>query len=137
MLSDAEILEDLGQLKDIVESHKAPDAPLSVGSAIIDGHELPVFTKVPANLCELYRIGLTDADQDFLVYEADAIQLWRSLLGREQTGATAAGTIRHSDRGPRRCLWPEFARVVPRLYGDHYARSDCCTHEFLVDRARA
>ena len=62
MLSDAEILEDLGQLKNIVESHKAPDAPLSVGSAVIDGHELPVFTKVPANLCELYRIGLTDAD---------------------------------------------------------------------------
>lgn len=71
MLSDAEILEDLGQLKHIVESHKAPDAPLSVGSAIIDGHELPVFTKVPANLCELYRIGLTDADQDFLIYEAE------------------------------------------------------------------
>jgi len=71
MLSDAEILEDLGQLKNIVESHKAPDAPLSVGSAVIDGHELPVFTKVPANLCELYRIGLTDADQDFLVYEAE------------------------------------------------------------------
>ncbi|MAK94420.1 MAG: long-chain fatty acid--CoA ligase, partial [Gammaproteobacteria bacterium] len=70
MLSDAEILEDLGQLKDIVESHKSPDAPLSVGSEIIDGHELPVFTKVPANLCELYRIGLADADQDFLVYEA-------------------------------------------------------------------
>ena len=45
MLSDAEILEDLGQLKHIVESHKAPDAPLSVGCAIIDGHELPVFTK--------------------------------------------------------------------------------------------
>ena len=62
MLSDAEILEDLGQLKYIVESHKAPDAPLSVGSASIDGHELPVFTKVPAHLCELYRIGLTDAD---------------------------------------------------------------------------
>ena len=71
MLSDAEILEDLGQLKHIVESHKAPDAPLSVGSAIINGHELPVFTKAPANLCELYRIGLTDADQDFLVYEAE------------------------------------------------------------------
>ena len=71
MLSDAEILEDLGQLKHIVESHKAPDAPLSVGSAIIDGNELPVFIKVPANLCELYRIGLTDADQDFLVYEAE------------------------------------------------------------------
>ena len=65
MLSDAEILEDLGQLKDIVESHKAPDAPLSVGSAIINEHELPVFTKAPANLCELYRIGLADADQDF------------------------------------------------------------------------
>ncbi len=71
MLNDAEILEDLGQLKHIVKSHKAPDAPLSVGSAIIDGHELPVFTKAPANLCDLYRIGLTDADQDFLVYEAE------------------------------------------------------------------
>lgn len=71
MLSDAEILEDLKQLRGIVESHKAPDAPLSVGSAIINGHSLPVFTKVPANLCELYSIGLTDADQDFLVYEAE------------------------------------------------------------------
>ena len=72
MLSDAEILEDLGQLKDIVESHKSPDAPLSVGSEIIDGHELPVFTKVPANLCELYRIGLADADQDFRLLHVSA-----------------------------------------------------------------
>ncbi|MBG11453.1 MAG: long-chain fatty acid--CoA ligase [Gammaproteobacteria bacterium] len=71
MLSDAEILQDLEQLKNIVAAHKAPNAPLSVGSAIIDNQELPVFSKAPANLYELYRIGLTDADQDFLVYEAE------------------------------------------------------------------
>ncbi len=71
MLSDAEILQDLEALKDIVAAHRAPNAPLAVGSAIIGDQELPVFTKAPANLFELYRIGLTEAEKDFLVYEAE------------------------------------------------------------------
>lgn len=68
MLSDQEIRQDLAQLKEIVAAHKAPDAELAVHTEIIDGIELPVFSKVPKNLGELYALGLQDPALPFLVY---------------------------------------------------------------------
>ena len=68
MLSDEEIRQDLAQLKEIVAAHKAADAELAVHTEVIDGIELPVFSKVPANLGKLYALGLQEPDLPFLVY---------------------------------------------------------------------
>ncbi|MDP2140078.1 MAG: class I adenylate-forming enzyme family protein [Gammaproteobacteria bacterium] len=67
MLSAEEIASDLNTLRDIVIRHKAPDAPLAVGSALINDIETPVFTKVPQNLHGLYRLALNNPDLPFLI----------------------------------------------------------------------
>lgn len=79
MLSDEEIRQDLTKLKDIVAQHKAPDADLAVGTAIIDGREQPVFTKVSNTLGELYELGLQEADSPFLIYQKERYSFAESL----------------------------------------------------------
>ncbi len=69
MLSAEEIASDLNTLRDIVIRHKAPEAPLAVGSALINGIETPVFTKVPQNLHGFYRLALDKPDLPFLIYQ--------------------------------------------------------------------
>ncbi|MGB4248163.1 MAG: class I adenylate-forming enzyme family protein [Pseudohongiellaceae bacterium] len=69
MLSAEEIVRDLGLLREIVIRHKASDAPLAVGTAIINGIETPVFTKVPQTLGDYYRLALNAADLPFLIYQ--------------------------------------------------------------------
>ena len=86
MLSDEEIRQDLGKLKDIVASHKAPDAPLAVGTANIDGQEHAVFTKIPDNLAGLYRIGLKTGKLDFLVYQEERFSFEESYTMACQLG---------------------------------------------------
>lgn len=85
MMSDDEIRQDLAQLKDIVAEHKAPGMPLAVHSEVIDGYELEVFSNIPANLSQLYALGLQAPDRDFLVYDeerysfADTLKMTRQL----------------------------------------------------------
>ena len=69
MLTEDEIRHYLAKMKDIVARHKAPDAPLASETITIDGQELNVFSKVPANLGELYALGANAADRTFLVYQ--------------------------------------------------------------------
>jgi acyl-CoA synthetase (AMP-forming)/AMP-acid ligase II len=69
MLTDDEIREQLEQLKTIVADHKSPASPLATTTAIIDGQELEVFSKVSANLGGIYRLGLTFPERTFLVYQ--------------------------------------------------------------------
>lgn len=69
MLSNEEILQDLQSLRDITLRHKAPDAELAVGTAIIGGIETPVFTKVPDNLHDLYKLPTLQTDAPFLIYQ--------------------------------------------------------------------
>ncbi len=79
MMSNEDIRQDLLKLRDIVSAHKAPDAPLAVGTAVIDGTELPVFTKVPNSLGEFYAIALEGANLPFLVYEQERYSFHESL----------------------------------------------------------
>lgn len=79
MLTDEEIRQDLVKLKDIVAQHKAPEAELAVGTAIIDGRETPVFTKIPNVLSELYALGNEAADLPFLVYQQERYTFAESL----------------------------------------------------------
>lgn len=69
MLSAEEIARDLSALREIVIRHKAPDAPLAVGSAVINGVETPIFTKIPQNLGDYYRLALNAPDLPFLIYQ--------------------------------------------------------------------
>ena len=85
MMSDDEIRQDLAQLKDIVATHKAPGMPGAVHTEVIDGNELEVFSNIPANLSQLYALGLQAPDLDFLVYDkerysfADTLRMTRQL----------------------------------------------------------
>lgn len=79
MLSDDEILQDLGKLKDIVAAHKAPEADHATHTTVIDGIEMDVFSKVPENLGILYELGYQAADQDFLIYQDERFTFAESL----------------------------------------------------------
>lgn len=78
-LSEQQISDDLTQLKTIAAAHKAPGAPLATETISIDGQELDVFANVPANLYELYQLGLEAADQTFLVYQEERLSFSESL----------------------------------------------------------
>ena len=78
-LSEQQISDDLTQLKTIAAAHKAPGAPLATETISIDGQELDVFANVPANLYELYQLGLEAADQTFLVYQEERFSFSESL----------------------------------------------------------
>ncbi len=69
MLSAEEIERDLERLRDIVVRHRAPEAPLAVGTLTINGIETPVFTRIPDNLHGVYRLGLKSPDLPFLIYQ--------------------------------------------------------------------
>lgn len=79
MLTEDEIRHDLAKMKDIVARHKAPDAPLAIETITIDGQELNVFSKVPANLGELYALGANAADRTFLVYQDERFSFAETL----------------------------------------------------------
>ncbi len=79
MLTDEEILKDLEKLKDIVATHKAPDAPLATHSEVIGGIEYDVFSKVPSNLNKLYELGLAAGEKAFLVYQDERLTFSETL----------------------------------------------------------
>jgi long-chain acyl-CoA synthetase len=79
MLTDEEILEDLEKLKNIVATHKAPDAPLATHSEVIGGIEYEVFSKVPSNLNKLYELGLAAGEKAFLVYNDERLTFYETL----------------------------------------------------------
>jgi long-chain acyl-CoA synthetase len=79
MLTDEEILQDLEKLKNIVATHKAPDAPLATHSEVIGGIEYEVFSKVPSNLNKLYELGLEAGEKAFLVYNDERLTFSETL----------------------------------------------------------
>ena len=68
MLNDDQIRCDLAKLKEIVKTHKSPEADLATHQEEIDGIQYEVFSKAPRNLYELYKLGLKCSDDTFLVY---------------------------------------------------------------------
>ncbi len=84
MLTDDQIREDLGKLKDIVLAHKAPDAPLATHRTKIGDIEYDVFSKVPNNLGELYELGLSDPDLPFLVYKNERYSFAETIIMAKQ-----------------------------------------------------
>lgn len=79
MLTEAEIKEDLTKLKTIAAAHKAPGTPLETETVIIDGLELDVFSRVPANLGDFYSLGLEAGEQTFLVYQEERFTFAETL----------------------------------------------------------
>ncbi len=85
MLTDDQIRADLARLKDIVAAHKAADAELAVHEEDVAGQRLTVFSKIPENLGQLYKLGLAQPDLPFLVYQherysfAEALDMARRL----------------------------------------------------------
>ena len=71
MLNDDQIRCDLAKLKEIVKTHKAPEADLATHQEEIDGIQYEVFSKAPRNLYELYKLGLQCSDDTFLVYQEE------------------------------------------------------------------
>ena len=70
MLSHEEILQDLQALKEITLRHKAPEAEFAVSTAVINGVETPVFSKVAHNLHEIYLLATKQhAQLPFLIYQ--------------------------------------------------------------------
>lgn len=113
MLTDDEIREDLGKLKDIVLAHKAPNAPLATHKTTIDGIEYDVFSKVPTNLAGLYDLGLSEPDSTFLVYQnerysfAESVTMARQLarVMREKYGIAKGERVAICARNsPEWCL---------------------------------
>ncbi len=78
-LSEEQIRKDLEKLKVIAAAHKAPGTPLETKRVTIDGLELDVFSRVPSNLGELYRLGLEAGDQTFLVYQQERFTFAETL----------------------------------------------------------
>ena len=79
MVTRDDIKADLEALKTLGARLKAPDSPLATTTMVIDGIEQEVFSKVPANLRELYRLGLSVADWDFLVYEDERYSFGQTI----------------------------------------------------------
>src|SRR5690606_24345292 len=79
MLTAEQIEKDLATLREIVLELRSPDSPLGVTQAIIDGREQTVFANVPANLRQVYQLGLNAADKDFLIYEDERYTFRQSL----------------------------------------------------------
>lgn len=68
MTSREQVIRDLERLKEIVPAHKAAGMPLATETRQINGVTLDVFSQVPANLNQIYRLGLNTPQRDFLVY---------------------------------------------------------------------
>lgn len=88
MLTAQQIEQDLATLRDIVLKLRAPDSPLGVTTAIIDGIEQTVFANVPANLRGVYQLGLQARDKDFLIYEQERFTFGESLAAAEAMAQT-------------------------------------------------
>ena len=78
-LSEQQISDDLSKLKTIAAAHMAPGTALETKPVTIDGLDLNVFAHVPANLGELYALGLENGDQTFLVYQEERFSFVESL----------------------------------------------------------
>ena len=78
-LSEEQIQADLARLKDIAAAHKGPGAALETKTVTIDGVELDVFSRVPNKLGDLYKLGLEQADQTFLVYQDERFSFAETL----------------------------------------------------------
>jgi len=87
MASREQVIQDLERLKAIVPAHKAPNMPLATEAVVIDGITLDVFSKVARNLDEVYQLGLSVPNRDFLIYLqerftfGDTYTLARSMAG--------------------------------------------------------
>ncbi len=79
MLSDEQLRQDLEKLKTIAAGHKAAGSEFETETTTIDGLELDVFKNVPQNLGELYKLGLSAADRDFLVYQSERFSFAETL----------------------------------------------------------
>ncbi|PCJ27948.1 MAG: long-chain fatty acid--CoA ligase [SAR86 cluster bacterium] len=79
MLTDEQITQDLAKLKVIAGAHMAPGADLATETITIDGLELDVFSNAPANLGELYTLGLETPDRTFLVYQKERYSFAETL----------------------------------------------------------
>jgi long-chain acyl-CoA synthetase len=92
MISNAEIREDLEQLKHIVAAHKAAESDLATETLVIDGQQLDVFSKVPKNLGGIYQLGLNAADSTFLVYQEERFSFAQTL---DKTARLASVLVHH------------------------------------------
>ncbi len=79
MLTEEQLQEDLGKLKTIAAAHKAPGSEFETEAVTIDGVDLDVFSHVPPNLGELYKLGLEAGDQTFLVYQEERFSFSETL----------------------------------------------------------
>jgi len=79
MLSEDELRRQLAELGSIAAAHKARGKELAVHTETVNGQALNVFSNVPANLGELYLLGLQKAELDFLVYQDERYSFAESL----------------------------------------------------------
>ena len=79
MLTEEQIRQDLGKLREIGAAHKAPGAELETETISIDGQQFDVFSRVPNTLGELYALGLEAADRTFLVYQQERYSFAETL----------------------------------------------------------
>lgn len=79
MLSDEQISADLARLKDIVITHRAPEAELAVHEESVNGQTMNVFSKIPSNLGQLYDRALLFPELDFLVYQDERFTFGEAL----------------------------------------------------------
>lgn len=79
MLSDLEIQQDLERLKDIGATVKAENSEYATHTESIQGVELEVFSNIPANLGEYYKLAKQWKDDDFLVYLDERFTFGESL----------------------------------------------------------
>jgi acyl-CoA synthetase (AMP-forming)/AMP-acid ligase II len=79
MLTDEQIQKDLDQLKTIAGKHMAAGSEYEIETAVIDGVELNVFSNIPQNLGQLYKLGLQAAEKDFLVYQSERFSFAETL----------------------------------------------------------
>jgi acyl-CoA synthetase (AMP-forming)/AMP-acid ligase II len=86
VLSAQQIQQDLLTLRDIAANLRAPGSILETEKKIINGIELDVFKNVASNLHGIYRLGLEEADQDFLVYENERYTFAQALNTAEALG---------------------------------------------------
>ncbi|MBC54713.1 MAG: long-chain fatty acid--CoA ligase [Gammaproteobacteria bacterium] len=91
MLTAQQIEQDLAKLKDIVITMRDPAEPLGVKTVTIDGIEQTVFANVPQNLRDIYRLGLSAAEKDFLVYENERYTFAQTLAIAENIAQALIG----------------------------------------------
>lgn len=86
VLTAHQIQQDLLTLRDIAANLRKPDSILETEKQTANGIELDVFKNVATNLHGIYRLGLQQADQDFLVYEDERYTFADALTTAEAIG---------------------------------------------------